>query len=502
VSDELDTQIDVSIPDSEPVAVSATAGVARDAGLAISARVVAMACSSITAFVVASTLTKSDYGAYAIIFGIQVLLVMALDLGLTSSLARYVAQGRSDTRLVIAVATLRLAIIVAAALVVLASPIVPAIDSSDLAPLLVPLAALIVAQSLVAFQFGSLPALRRIRLLLLVTVAQPLLELVLVLGVRAQGGGAAEMIIATAIAGVVVSLIAWVLLLAPGRAASRDIVDAPTEQHATLAMVATYGRRIFLVSLLIALFGQIDQFVIGFFHPLADVAPYALALKVQALLAAPAITIAGIVAPRIAGAGAHGQALYRQWLAFLTVVTLGAILTICVLAPELFGAIDERYRDDWPLLVALAPFLLLSALAPLPSITLNQTGHASSRLRIAAITVVVNVVLDLALIPSLGAWGAAIATTIAFGYYFLRHDLLLEHELGKLVEAPTPSIRGVLARGVAMSVLVAGLAAMVKVGLDTVLDSPPDALVLLVAGGIAAVLHVAYSIRIVRRPLA
>jgi hypothetical protein len=53
-----------------------------------------------------------------------------------------------------------------------------------------------------------------------------------------------------------------------------------------------------------------------------------------------------------------------------------------------------------------------------------------------------------------------------------------------------------------MSVLVAGLAAMVKVGLDTVLDSPPDALVLLVAGGIAAVLHVAYSIRIVRRPLA
>lgn len=478
-----------------------TAGVARDAGLAIAARVVAMACSSVTAFVVASTLTKSDYGAYAIVFGIQVLLVMALDLGLTSSLARYVAQGRADTRLVVAVALLRLVIIVAAALVVLASPLVPAVDRSQLEPLLVPLAGLVVAQSLIAFHFGSLPALRRIRLLLLVTVAQPLLELVLVLGVRARDGGAAEMIVATAVAGVVVSVAGWVLLLAPGRAASRDVADAPAEHRATLTMVAHYGRRIFLVSLLIALFGQVDQFVIGAFHPLASVAPYALALKVQALLAAPAITIAGIVAPRIAGAGAHAQALYRQWLVFLTVVTLGAILTLCVLAPELFGAIDSQYRSDWPLLIAMAPFLLISALAPLPSISLNQTGHAGSRLRIAAITVVINVVLDLALVPSLGAWGAAIATTIAFGYYFLRHDLLLEHELGLLADEPAPSIRGVLARGASMAVLVAVVAAAVKVGLGAALDDPADALVLITAGGIAAAVHVTYSIRIVRRPL-
>jgi O-antigen/teichoic acid export membrane protein len=478
-------------------------GVARDAALGIVGRGVAMVASSVTAIVVAATLVKAEYGAYAIIFGLQVILVMALDLGLTSSLARYVAQGRATTRLVITVAAARLGIIGAAALLVLLAPsVVPAVDRSTLAPLLPALAALVVAQSLIAFQFGVLPSLRRIRLLLLVTAAQPLVELALVLRAASSGGGAEEMILATTYAGLGVSAIAWGLLLAPGRAASPDVPVASVDEHATLRMVARYGRQIFLVSLLIAVFGQIDQLIIGIFHPLAEVAPYALAIKVQALIAAPAITIAGIVAPRIAGAGVAAQAMYRQWLAFLLVLTCGAVLTVAVLSAELFGAIDPRYRDDSMLLVAMAPVLLLAAVAPLPSIALNQTGLAASRLRIAAITVAINVALDLALVPPFGAWGAVIATTIAFTYYFARHDILLERALGEVADPPAPSIRGVLVRGAVVSVAVAALAALVRVGLEAALGDPSDVVVLLVAGGIAAVIHVAYSVRIVRRPLA
>ena len=72
--------------------------------------------------VVASSLARSEYGAYAIVVGINVVLVMGLDLGLTSSVARFVAQGRASTRLVVAVALLRLAIIAVAALLILAGP--------------------------------------------------------------------------------------------------------------------------------------------------------------------------------------------------------------------------------------------------------------------------------------------------------------------------------------------------------------------------------------------
>lgn len=472
-------------------------GVGRSVSAALVARVAAMAASSVTAIIVAATLSKTEYGAYAIVFGIQVVLVMALDLGLTSALARYVAQGRATTRLVVAVAAARLAIIGVVAVALLLLPALPWLDEDSLVVALLPaLALLVLGQSLVSFHFGALPSLRRIRLLVFVTVLQPFVELVLVLVARSRGAGAEEMVLATAIAGIAVSALAWVLLLAPRRAAARDVPVAA--EHATLGMVAHYGRRIFLVSLLIAVFGQVDQFVIGAFHPLAEVAPYALALKVQALIAAPAITMAGIVAPRIAGAGAGAQALYRRWLGFLAVLTFGAVLVVSVLAPELFGAIDAQYRGDWPLLVGMAPFLLLSALAPLPSITLNQTGHAGRRLRIAAVTVAINVALDLALVPPLGAWGAVVSTTVAFGYYFLRHDLLVERELAAQAVPSAPSMRRLLAAGAVAAISVAALAWLVRAGLHLAVDAPSDALVVLAAGGTAAIAHVAYSVRLLR----
>lgn len=468
-------------------------GLGRAAALSLVARFAAMACSSVTALLVANALTRSDYGAYAVVVGINVVLVMALDLGLTSSLARYVAQGRASTALVVRVALLRLAVIGVAALVVLVSPVVPAVDRSALAPLLPMLAALVVVQSTIAFHFGSLPALRRIRLLALVTVAQPVAELALVLVVRARGGDAADMLTATVASAGGVSVLAWLLLLLPGRAAAPELPHPGPEGSVGVAQVAEYGRRIFLVSLLIAVFGQVDQFVIGFFHPLSEVAPYALVLKLQALVAAPAITIAGIVAPRIAGAGTAALALYRRWLAFLVVLELGAVLVLAALAPQAFGTIGAQYREEWPLLVAMAPFLLLGAVAPLPSIALNQTGHATSRLRIAAIAVAINLVLDLALVPPLGAWGAAIATTVAFGYYLVRHHLLLECFLG----GEGPSLARLLAPAAPVAVLVALGALGIRIALDAVAD-PGDAVGFLVPALVAAVVHAAYSSRLVR----
>ncbi len=64
-----------------------------------------------------------------------------------------------------AVALLRLAIIAVAALLILAVSFDD--NGSPLADLMPALALLVVAQSLIAFQFGALPSLRRIRLLVL-----------------------------------------------------------------------------------------------------------------------------------------------------------------------------------------------------------------------------------------------------------------------------------------------------------------------------------------------
>lgn len=471
---------------------------ARDVGLSIGARMFAMACSSVTALLVANALSRAEYGAYAIVVGINVILVMALDLGMTSSLARYVAQGRGSTRLVVAVALTRLTIIGAAALLVLAArPF--AGDDGPIGELLPMLALLVVAQSLIAFHFGALPSLRRIRLLVLVTVLQPVAELTLVLWARARGGGPEEMLLATALSALGVSVLAWVVLLAPGRAASRDVPDLGERERATMSMVYRYGLSIFLVSLLIAVFGQVDQFVIGAFHPLEEVAPYALVLKLQALVGAIAIAVAGIVAPRIAGAGIDALRLYRDWLGFLLVLGMGEIAVLAVLSGEALGTIGSQYRGDSHLLVGMGLFLLLTTVAPLPTIALNQTGHAGDRLRIAGITLAINLALDLALVPWLGAWGAVIATSIAYAYYFVRHHRLLQRTLREDALQPPPRMDHLVVKGALVALLAAAIAAFVRHALGLA-GYERDVLVLLVAGAAGAIPVLVVASRLVRRP--
>ena len=104
------------------------------------------------------------------------------------------------------------------------------------------LALLVVAQSLIAFHFGTLPSLRRIRLLLLVTVLQPVAELSLVLFARARDAGPEAMLLATALSALGVSLLAWLLLLAPGRAAAASVPAAPARRACNAAYGRDYGR--------------------------------------------------------------------------------------------------------------------------------------------------------------------------------------------------------------------------------------------------------------------
>lgn len=483
---------------------------ARDAASSLVARVLAMVASSATALLIASTLTKEQYGGYALVVGINVVLVMGLDLGLTSSLARYVAQHRADTALVIRIALLRVLISATCALAVVAALLVPAASDGAVGPLLPALAVLVLAQSLVSFHFGLLPSLRRIRLLLVVTVAQPVLELAAVLVVRARGGEALEMLLATTVAAALSGSVAWIVLLARGRAAAASVDDAAPGSRASVREVVRYGRAIFVVSLVLAVFGQVDQFVIGIFHPLSEVAPYALAIKLQALVAAPAITIAAIVAPHIVGAGTRRLALYRRWLACIVALHLGGVFILGVLASEAFGAIDPRYRGDAGLLLAMLPFILLSSIAPLPSIVLNQTGEAGSRRRIAVVALAINVVLDLALVPGLGAFGAAISTTVAFLYYLVRHHRVVERALAVPAARGVPDAAGqdhhqpTLARlllpGAVAALAAASAAAGIRAALDGGLAAPPGDLVTVVLAGVPPALAVAWwASRDVRR---
>jgi peptidoglycan biosynthesis protein MviN/MurJ (putative lipid II flippase) len=114
-------------------------------------------------------------------------------------------------------------------------------------------------------------------------------------------------------------------------------------------------------------------------------------------------------------------------------------------------------------------------------------------MRVAAITLAVNLALDLALVPPLGAWGAVIGTTVAFGYYFLRHHLLLENALRDEPGNWSPPLAAAL-----VATAAAVLAAAIRGAMDAA-GEPSDIAVLIGAGTLPVLLVAWWASRIVRR---
>ena len=97
------------------------------------------------------------------------------------------------------------------------------------------------------------------------------------------------------------------------------------------------------------------------------------------------------------------------------------------IAELLFG---EEFAESGDVLRWLAPFVFLSGLAPLVSLGANYLGLARRRAPIAIAAVALNIVVDLALIPTIGVIGAAIGTSLAYAVYVPAHVWLCWRELG------------------------------------------------------------------------
>ncbi|MCW2949451.1 MAG: hypothetical protein JWN41_464 [Thermoleophilia bacterium] len=471
--------------------------VAIDAAASVAARMVAMVASAVTAIVIAASLSKPQYGAYALASGLAGLLAVALDLGTTSSLARYLAQGRATPRLVALVVALRGSLLVVGALVLAAVSFGAGAHPSRFVELLAAAGVLLALQGMVAFLYGTLPSMRRIRLLLFVTVLQPVVELVFVLVAHAHGAGALGMLLAAAAGAAVAGLSGYVALAVHPRGMLPR--DDQRGERVSLGNVVHYGVQLFLVLLLMMIFGQLDQFVIKAFHGDAAVAPYALVIKLQAMLVAPAITATSIVAPRIAGAGSAGAAMYRQWLAFFVVVQLGVCGMVAVVAPDLFAAINPDYRGDWGILLAMLPFLLLSGLATLPSVTMNQLGEARARQRIAIVAVLINVLVDLALVPSLDAYGAAIGTTVAYTWYVVMHHRLAERALIAQSVVQPPTMWPAVVRGSLLAIAAVAVGALVRPLVEGLADGRSGSLlVVALAGAAPGIVYLYFVTRMLR----
>lgn len=461
----------------------------------VGGRVIAAAISACTGLILPRMLGVEDAAAYGVAVGIAMMLVVVTDLGCTTSLARFLADGTVSRATIWRAVAVRYSIAVACALALVGIGSLAAIDVISLGsmrPQYLQLAGMLcLASSIPAMASGLLPALRGVRALLVMTIVQPMLELAGIIGVVMIGGGGGHVMIASSCAALIVGIVGMSVAM---RAAVRRSLHLEREgddvREVQLRAVLSYGVPMFIVAICFAIFGQIDQILLYSFAGPIEAAPYIWNWRLIALINLPTLAVATIVAPRIRTPGsAMGRELYEGWLRILAVVSAGLAGMSMFLAPWLVPVAlgREKYGASWTVLVALGGYAFLLGVAPLVTMAANFLGGARRRVGIGLVTVGTNALLDLLLIPRFGVYGAAIATTIAFGWFVGAHMRLTSQLIvGDVGEHDRSRVRivGLVVVVSMLLVAVGGVANMTARWIDEMVTARYDDLLALAVGGV------------------
>jgi O-antigen/teichoic acid export membrane protein len=206
-----------------------------------------------------------------------------------------------------------------------------------------------------------------------------------------------------------------------------------TPGHASTALVrplAVYGAAQIAVLTPAALNEQLDQLVLSQTVPAADLGRYAIAVSLT-LLPLPLVSAIGYVAfPRLASEREltpqtrrlqRSAILGSAGLAVMTLVPLAVVSPWLV--PFVFGA---AYRGVVPLVWILAPGSLFLTCGQVIGNLLGGRNHPGIVARAQGLALISTLAILFGLLPFLGVYAAAIASTIAYGISaaFMLHGLL------------------------------------------------------------------------------
>lgn len=208
---------------------------------------------------------------------------------------------------------------------------------------------------------------------------------------------------------------------------------------------------------------QLDIVLVGFFSNPTQVAFYTLGKQISQFTRVPAASIGFALSPTYGAEQAKGKVekateVYQESLTKTLILYVPAVTGVFVVAdvaiPTIFG---DGYAGGVLVVRILALFVLFEALEQISGPALDFLGRARSRAVLKSITSFANVGLNVALIPSFGAAGAAIATVITFGLYAVLSVVIVYTELPFDHRRVGSSLLKVTAISLVMGFVVSGL---------------------------------------------
>jgi O-antigen/teichoic acid export membrane protein len=412
-------------PESSPGEGHRSESVRRNTFFGLATQITTAAFTAALTLYLVRALGPDDYGLFALAVGIGTIIILVADFGISGSAGRFIAEESGDRRRVAAVVSdstwLKLAVLVpvCAALWLLAGPIADAYNAPGLVWPLRGMTFAVLGQGMFIFYRNAFVSIGRVS----VTWRMTLFESACEAGASATlvlfGAGAAGAAFGRGIGYVVGTLFAVLMI---GKVLGGGAIGLSGRGEAR--RIARYGGALLIVTIAYTLFEQIGVLLIGAFLGTSAVGIFEAPMRLTLFLSYGGQAVAFGVGPRLASRGSEAP----DTRAFTVATRYLLILQGALLAPVLVWAkpiadiaLGTGYEQSVGVLRALAPFMFLLGIGTFITLAVNYVGEAKQRIWLSIGTLALCIALDVALLPTIGVVGAAIAMDVAFTGYVLGH---------------------------------------------------------------------------------
>jgi O-antigen/teichoic acid export membrane protein len=410
--------------------------VTRNAGFAFATKMVGAVLTAGLTIFLGRTLSPEAYGAFAFAMGVLTFAALLGDLAITASASRFLGERRDDLEAAAAVfrtalwMKVALALVTSIVLLLVAKPLCEAFNAADATGAVRGIAVSLFFESLFVLVLSTFVSVARIRSNTIIAFWESTVEVTTSVALVLLGAGAAGAAFGRATGyavGLVVGLVLIHRVLGPLRGPTGEGPGVPVRT------IGRYAAAMIPVDAAFRAFDAIDVLLIAaVIGGGAPVAAFQLPMRLMLFLDYPASAVSSAVAPRFSR-GPDGPDM-RTFLAALRFTMLLQVVFVAPLLiwPEALIHIPfgDRYPEAAGVMRGLVPFVVLSGLAQLVTVSVNYLGEGARRVPIAIVMLSVNIGLDLLLLPRWGIVGAAIGTSVAYAIWVPSHVWILRQQAG------------------------------------------------------------------------
>ncbi len=174
-------------------------------------------------------------------------------------------------------------------------------------------------------------------------------------------------------------------------------------------------------NLLMKMMGWVDTLMLGIMRPAEDVGIYHIALKISILTKLSLAAVNSVIAPRFAAYHSQGDMTSfirtSNYATRLIFWTSAPVLVVILAYPyTITGIFGSEFTAGVTALIILTTGQFIAAISGSVGYILNMTGHQVVQQNITLFSIVLNITLNLLLIPVMGITGAAIAAASSLAF--------------------------------------------------------------------------------------